>query len=119
MNELRLELAPSGALTLRQMPDFDLERALSGAVFRLTLTQLRRKRRTKNWEGTMYPDQHNYLASPAQGSTLNAGQFGSTFAQHTCQGCAPKQQAYDAETPARPQRTFKQHIIALFARAGR
>lgn len=67
----------------------------------------------------MKPDQHNYFASPAQGSTLNAGQFGSTFAQHPCQDCASKQQAYDAETPARPQRNLKQHIIALFARAGR
>ena len=116
MNELRLELAPSGALTLRQMPDFDLERALSGAVFRLTLTQLRRKRRTKNWEGTMYPDQHNYFASPAQGSTLNAGQFGNQFAQHPCRNCEPKAPAYDAQAPARPQRTNKHLLAALFAR---
>ena len=118
MNELRLELAPSGALTLRQMPDFDLERALSGAVFRLTLTQLRRKRRTKNWEGTMYPDPHNYLATPAQGSTLNAGQFGSAFAQHPCKGCATKQQAFDAQTPARPQRSLK-HLLAMILRTNR
>ena len=67
----------------------------------------------------MKPDQHNYFASPAQGSTLNAGQFGSTFAQHPCQGCAPKRQAYDAETPARPQRNLKQHIFALLKRAER
>ena len=67
----------------------------------------------------MEPDQHNYFASPAQGSTLNAGQFSSTFAQHSCQGCAPKRQAYDAETPARPQRNLKQHIFALLKRAER
>ncbi len=118
MSEIRFAFSPSGALTLRQMPDFDLERALSGAVFRLTLTQLRRKRRTKNWEGTMHPDQHNHLASPAQGSTLNAGQFGSAFAQHPCKGCASKQQAYDAQTPARPQRSFK-HLLATILRTAR
>ena len=118
MNELRLELASSGALTLRQAPEFDLERALSGAVFRLTLMELRRKRRTKNLEGTMYPDQHNYLASPAQGSTLNAGQFGSAFAQHPCRGCDNRQQAYDAKTPARPQRSFK-HLLATMLRTAR
>lgn len=119
MNELRLTLAPAGALILRPTPDFDLERAFSGAVFRLTLTQLRRKRRTKNMEGTMYPDQHNFLASPAQGSTLNAGQFGSAFAQHPCKGCAKKLQAYDAETPARPQRSFKHLFTAILTRAAR
>lgn len=119
MNELRLTLAPSGALILRPAPDFDLARAFSGAVFRLTLTQLRRKRRTKNMEGTMHPDHHNFLASPAQGSTLNAGQFGSAFAQHPCQGCATKLQAYDAETPARPQRSFKHLLTAILTRAAR
>lgn len=119
MNELRLGLAPAGALILRPAPEFDLERAFSGAVFRLTLTQLRRKRRTKNMEGTMYLDQHNFLASPAQGSTLNAGQFGSAFAQHPCKGCASKLQAHDAETPARPQRSFKHLLTAILTRAAR
>jgi hypothetical protein len=119
MSTYNLSLASSGALTLRQQPEFDLEWALRLATIRLRLTEPLRKRRANNLEGFMNPDPHNYIASPAQGSTLNAGQFGSTFAQHPCQGCAPKQQAYDAETPARPQRTFKQHIIALFARAGR
>jgi len=65
----------------------------------------------------MHPDQHNFIASPAQGSTLNAGQFGSTFAQHPCQGCDAKQQAYDALTPARPQRNLRRAIAALFVRA--
>lgn len=119
MNEIRLELAPAGAMILRPAPEFDLERAFSGAVVRLTLTQLRRKRRTKNLEGTMYPVQHNYFASPAQGSTLNAGQFGSAFAQHPCKGCASKLQAYDAETPARPQRSIKHLLAAIFLRTAR
>ncbi len=119
MSTLSLRLAPSGALTLRQAPGFDHERALRLAVIRLGLTEPLRKRRADNLEGFMKPDQHNYFASPAQGSTLNAGQFGNTFAQHPCQGCAQKQQAYDAETPARPQRNLKQHIIALLVRAGR
>ena len=119
MSTLSLRLAPSGALTLRQTPGFDHERTLRLAVIRLGLTEPLRKRRADNLEGFMKPDQHNYFASPAQGSTLNAGQFGNTFAQHPCQGCAQKQQAYDAETPARPQRNLKKRIIALFARAGR
>lgn len=119
MNELRLTLAPAGALILRPAPDFDLERALSRAVFRMTLTQPRRKRRTKNMEGTVYPDQHNFLASPAQGPTQNAGQFGSAFAQHLCKGCAKKLQAYDAETPARPQLSNTHLLTAILTRAAR
>ena len=116
MNEFRLTLAPSGAVTLRQMPEFKLERAFEGAVIRLALTGLRRKRRTNNLEGTMEPNQHNFFASPAQGSTLNLGQFGSQFAQHPCNGCAPKGQAYDALTPARPQRAHKHLFAALLTR---
>jgi len=119
MNELRLGIAPAGALTLRPMPEFDLERALERAVIRLALTDLRRKRRTINLEGTMRPDQHNFLASPAQGSTLNAGQFGSLFAQHPCRGCEGKLQAYDAQTPARPRRSIKHLLTATFLRGGR
>ena len=119
MSTLNLNLASSGAISLRQPPEFDLERALSRAVIRLRLTEPLRKRRVTQMEGTMNSTQQNYFASPAQGSTLNAGQFGSTFAQHPCQGCAPKQQVYDALTPARPQRNLKQHIIALLVRAGR
>jgi hypothetical protein len=119
MNELRLSLAPAGALILRPAPEFDLERALERAVIRLARTEHRRKRRAKNLEGTMYPVQHNFFASPAQGSTLNAGQFGSTFAQHPCRGCENKLQAYDAEKPARPQRSIKQLLTAAFSRATR
>ena len=119
MSTLSLRLAPSGALTLRQQPEFDLERALSRAVLRLRLMEPHRKRRTKNLEGTMRPDQHNFLASPAQGSTLNAGQFGSAFAQHPCRGCEGKLQAYDAQTPARPRRSIKHLLTAVFLRAGR
>ena len=119
MNEFRLTLAPSGAVTLRQMPEFKLERAFDGAVVRLALTGLRRKRRTKYLEGTMYPDQHNFFASPAQGSTLNLGQFGSQFAQHPCRGCEPKGQGYDAQTPARPQRAHKHLLLALLTRLAR
>ena len=119
MSALSLNLASSGVILLRQQPEFDLERALRLAVIRFRLTEPLRKRRVTHLEGTMNSEQHNYFASSAHGSTLNAGQFGSTFAQHPCRGCAPKQQAYDAETPARPQRTIKQHVIALFARAGR
>ena len=107
MNAYRLT-APSGAISLRQMPEFDIERAFVGAVKRLALTSLRRKRRTEYLEETMFPDQQNHLASPAQGSTLNAGQFGSQFAQIPCNGCTQKGQAYDAQVPARPQRSIKQ-----------
>lgn len=67
----------------------------------------------------MYPDQHNFFASPAQGSTLNAGQFGSAFAQHPCRGCASKQQAYDAQTPARPQRNIIHLLAARLKRTAR
>jgi len=119
MSDYRFELASTGALTLRPAPDFDLERALQRAVIRLARTEHRRKRRTKNLEGTMYPVQHNYLASPAQGSTLNAGQFGSTFAQHPCRGCDNKLQAYDAQTPARPRRSIKHLLTAVFMRTAR
>ena len=119
MSTLSLNLAPSGALTLRQQPEFNLERALSRAVLRLRLMEPHRKRRTKNLEGSMNPDPHNYFASPAQGSTLNAGQFGSTFAQYPCRGCAPKLQAYDAQAPARPQKPLKHLFAALLVRAGR
>jgi hypothetical protein len=111
MSETRLYDAPFGALTLRQKPEYDLERALRGAVLRLRLTEPRRKRRTNNLEGTMYPNQHNYFASPAQGSTLNAGQFGSAFVLPPCRGCASKQQAHDAQTPGRPQRNIL-HLLA-------
>ena len=116
MNDYRLTLAPSGAITLRQPPEFKLERAFDGAVIRLALTSLRRKRRTNDLEGTMYPDQHNYFATPVQGSTLNAGQFGSQFASHPCKGCAAKTQAYDAQTPQRPQRAHKHLLAALLTR---
>ena len=67
----------------------------------------------------MYPDQHNYFASPAQGSTLNLGQFGSQFAQQPCSICAPKGQAYDAQAPARPQRVHKHLLSALVTRIAR
>lgn len=116
MSEIRLTLAPAGTLMLRLSPDYDLSLALNRAVFRLAWMELSRKRRPKNLEGTMYPDQHNYIASPAQGSTLNAGQFGSIFAQHPCTGCAKVQQAYDAQTPARPLRNRKHAFLTLFKR---
>ena len=48
MSALSLNLAPSGALTLRQQPEFNLERALSRAVLRLRMMEPHRKRRTKN-----------------------------------------------------------------------
>ena len=117
MTDYRLTLAPAGAISLRQTPEFDLEQAFQGAVRRLALTGLFKKRRTTHMEGTMYPDQHNYLASPAQGSTLNVGQFGSQFAQVPCRGCAQNRQAYDAQAPARPQRSIRLLITALLAMA--
>jgi len=104
MNELRLALAPQGALMLRQQPDFNLELALRRAKMRTFGVAALLKRRNDPLEGHMYPDQQNHLASPVQGSTLNAGQFGSLFAQHPCRGCDAKRQAYDAETPAHPMR---------------
>ena len=119
MSTLSLRLAPSGALTLRQTPGFDHERALRLAVIRLGLMEPLRKRRADNLEGFMKPDPHNHFASPAQGSTLNAGQFGSTFAQYPCRGCAPKLQAYDAQAPARPQKPLKHLFAALLVRTGR
>ena len=115
MNELRLALAPQGALMLRQQPDFNLELALRRAKMRTFGVAALRKRRNDPLEGTMYPDQHNFLASPAQGSTQNAGQFGSTFAQHPCSGCDAKRQAYAAETPAPPMRK-RGHLLAAITR---
>nr|HPI78884.1 hypothetical protein [bacterium] len=76
MNEIRLSLAPSGALTLRLPPEPTHSRALDRAFLRLAEAEPRRKRRTRSMEGPMYPDHHNYFASPAQGTMLNAGQFG-------------------------------------------
>lgn len=61
----------------------------------------------------MKPDPHNFLASPAQGSALNAGQFDNIFAPHPCNGCIRQSQAYDALVPSRPQRTIKQAIVQL------
>lgn len=120
MSEIQLTSAPFGALTLRQTPEFNLERALRRAKMRVFGAAASFKRRTDHLEGTMmYPDQHNYFASPAQGSTLNAGQFGNSFAQHPCHGCEAKHQAYDAQVPARPQRSLKQLLAAIFSRAAR
>lgn len=115
MNEFRYALAPQGELILRQQPDFQLELALRRAKIRAFGVAALLKGRNDPLEGTMYPDQHNYIASPAQGSTLNAGQFGSTFAQHPCRGCDAKRQAYDAETPAHPLRKRK-HLLAAILR---
>ena len=113
MSEIRYLSASSGALILRQQPDFHLEPALRRAKMRAFGVAALLKRRNEPLEGTMHPDQHNYLASPAQGSTLNAGQFGSAFAQHPCRGCDAKRQAYDAETPAHPMRKRGQLLAAI------
>ena len=117
MNELRLALAPQGALIIRQQPDFNLELALRRAKMRAFGVAALLKRRTDPLEGTMYPDQHNFFASPAQGSTLNAGQFGNLFAQHPCHGCDAKRQAYDAAVPAHPQRKLRHLLTALLRTA--
>lgn len=115
MNELRLALAPQGALILRQPPEFHLELALRRAKIRAFGVAALLKRRNDPLEGPMYPDQQNHLASPAQGSTLNAGQFGSLFAQHPCHECNAKVQAYDAVTPAHPMRK-RGHLLAAITR---
>ena len=115
MNEFRYAFAPQGELILRQQPDFQLELALRRAKIRAFGVAALLKRRNDPLEGTMYPDQHNYIASPAQGSTLNAGQFGNLFAQHPCHGCDAKRQAYDAQTPAHPHRKHK-HLFAAILR---
>ncbi len=67
----------------------------------------------------MYPDPQNFFASPANASTLNAGQFGSTFAQYPCRRCASKEQAYDAQSSDRPQRNLIQLIASRFKRIAR
>jgi len=118
MSEIRYLSASAGALALRQQPDFHLELALRRAKMRAFGVAALLKRRNDPLEGTMHPDQHNYLASPAQGSTLNAGQFGSTFAQHPCRRCDAKRQAYDAETPAHPLRK-RGHLLAAILRTKR
>ena len=82
MNNLRLAIAPFGAILPRQTPGFNLERALSRAVFRLALAQPHQKRRTECAERTMKPDPRIDLASPAEGSMQNAGQRDSAFVQH-------------------------------------
>ena len=115
MNELRLALAPQGALIIRQQPDFNLELALRRAKMRTFGVTAFLKRRNDPLEGPMHPEQQNHLASPVQGSTLNAGQFGSLFAQHPCRGCDAKVQAYDAETPAHPLRK-RGHLLAAILR---
>ncbi|MDD4311525.1 MAG: hypothetical protein PHW41_03495 [Eubacteriales bacterium] len=114
MSEIRLPLAPFGATILRQSPEFNLERALRRAKMRALGMAALLKRRDNPLEGTMHPDQHNYFASPAQGSTLNAGQFGNLFAQHPCNACDAKHQAYDAETPAHPLRKRKHLLSAIW-----
>ena len=115
MNELRLALAPQGTLIIRQQPDFNLELALRRAKMRTFGVAAFLKRRNDPLEGPMHPEQQNHLASPVQGSTLNAGQFGSLFAQHPCRGCDAKVQAYDAETPAHPLRK-RGHLLAAILR---
>ncbi len=116
MIQTKFFLAPSGALSLRQTPELWTAEAAGRALARLLSAVPYRKRRTRFMEGTMQPDHHNYLAAPAQGSAINAGQFGSIFAPHPCGGCARQPQAYDAQEPARPQRTLRQAVSALFAR---
>ena len=113
MSEIRLPLAPFSATIIRQTPDFNLELALRRAKMRAFGMAALLKRRTEHMEETMHPDQHNYFAAPAQGSTLNAGQFGNLFAQHPCHGCDAKRQAYDAQTPAHPLRKRKHLLTAI------
>ncbi|MEN6635033.1 MAG: hypothetical protein ABFC56_04235 [Clostridiaceae bacterium] len=117
MSEIRYLSTPSGVIALRQPPEFHLELALRRAKMRAFGVAALLKRRTDHLEGTMYPDQHNYLASPIQGSTLNAGQFGNLFAQHPCRGCDAKRQAYDAAVPAHPQRKLRHLLTALLRTA--
>jgi hypothetical protein len=64
----------------------------------------------------MYPDHHNYFTNPAQGSVINAGQFGSSLAPHPCKGCAEKFHAYDAQQPARPLHK-RSRLLAAVLRA--
>lgn len=116
MSQMPLSVASSGALTLRQQPDWNIMRSVCQAVTRLISDATVRKRRTKIMEGTMYPDHHNRFAAPAQGSAFNAGQFGSVFAPHPCNICAKEHHAYDAQEPARPQINLRQAVHALFAR---
>jgi len=116
MSQTQTLLAPSGALTLRQLPEYPAARAVVEAIQHRFYGAVCRGRRTRSMEGIMHPDSHNFFASPSKGTTINAGQFGSLFAPHPCQGCADRRQAYDAETPARPQQSFKQAIAALLVR---
>ncbi len=115
IDQNRLYLAPYGALTLRQMPDNSIAETFIRALLRLREIAFR-KRRTRITEGTMKPEHHNFIVNPAQGSTINAGQFGSIFAPHPCRGCDTKLQAYDAETPARPPHYIAKAVAALFVR---
>lgn len=113
MSQTQFLLAPSGALTLRQQPDMISMRAFWQALSRLITDAAIRKRRTRFTEGTMHPDPHNFFANPANGSILNAGQFGGSLTPHPCRGCERQLQAYDAEVPARPQRKKIQSLLAL------
>ena len=119
MNELRITLAPSGALTLRQQPEWISAMTLGWRTPRLIADDVIRRRRHRLTEETMHPDHHNFLANPAQGSFVNAGQFGSIFASHPCRGCEERLHAYDAEVPARPLRRRGKSLLALLTRASR
>lgn len=119
MSQTQLSLAPNGALMLRQQPDMISMRMLWRALSRLITDAAIRKRRTRFTEGTMHPDPHNFIANPANGSILNAGLFGGTFAPHACSVCERQLQAYDAASPARPIRRKKRSLLALLLGARR
>ncbi|MCE5189172.1 MAG: hypothetical protein LLF75_08330 [Eubacteriales bacterium] len=112
MSNMLEAFAPSGARILTLSPLEAITRFARRAQARFVAEPIH-KRRTNFSEEYMKPDPHNFIASPAQGSALNAGQFGSIFAPHPCSGCAKQHQAYDALVPSRPQRNIRQAIAQL------
>jgi hypothetical protein len=119
MSQMQLSLAPTGALTLRQLPDMIFMRTHWRALSRLINDAAIRKRRTRLTEEPMHPDPHNFFANPANGSILNTGQFGDSLAPHPCRGCERQLHAYDAESPARPLRQKRRSLLALLLGAKR
>lgn len=65
----------------------------------------------------MHLDHYNYLSNPAQGSTLNAGQFGSANLAPQARACKTRGcTAYDAAAPAHPKKRLRRALANLFRR---
>ncbi|NLI55093.1 MAG: hypothetical protein GX417_12355 [Clostridiales bacterium] len=98
MNEIRLTLAPCGAIMLRHMPERYPVQALGAALRRLVAEAAFHKRRTEFTEEPMYPE-YNLLASPLLGASPTVGPHSGCLVPNLCPPGAANR---PVEDPARP-----------------